>query len=515
MKNRPEIEGFPSRITIEKSKLAVTDGIVEMFCRGYNGKPPWYELYSLSQARKKLERYRNIDENCELYSLQIDGQLSGFAIVSNSLIPEDNARFIQEIVVDPLVQQSEYRVGTRLMEQIITDATDDGISQLSLRTDIRNQAAVNLYQKMGFVPQTIQQSGQATARNFVLGLNGTPQPREQQGAFPSLPIERSQLFINQRELQGMLLWQWLCNIQQTSTPEVPDDLQRYKSTLQPFVAHALTNRYLQYGSYDYQGNTWLSQSAWGESMIWGPDENIAKMTQLSSFLLSLQSFSPTKIPAKDIEKLISSCFESLRTGKKLNLVGFLCASYEDNFSAVSSSSQTNRLRYLADRIKQLESQLLQLDANIKITFLFSDTDYDIYPVEKSQENLDRYANQFRELDEFMRGNFDPSIVRILPWSRYRGIFKRAYYPRYVDALPLAERRTKGIPNLSYVKRSQRTFQQADYAAQAASLPAGSILLIMEDPSFNSDYDLLFPPEQRLTKIGILDMEDYKRWARSN
>lgn len=402
-------------IKIERTPLAVTDEIVNLFCAGYNGQAPWYELYSKKQAKSKLEMYGKIGAECHMYRFYSDDTLAGFAIASNSIVSGENKRFIQELVVDPTFQQTASRVGTRLLGQVITDARNEGISRLSLQTDIRNENAVRLYNKLGFTAQRIQIAGKATTREFVLALNGRRQPEEQRGALPRIP-EDGQFFTNQRELQGKLLWQWLCETQQSSCPKVPDDWQKYKATLQPLLAEALTNRYIANGGYDLQGNTWLGKSSLGESIILGPTKKLTKLSQLASFLLSLQAFSPSKIVSRDMDKIITSCFASVAMGRKVNFVAFLCASYEKNFGGVSSSAQTNRLRFVAEKVKKLEAQLQVLDANIKLTFLFADTDYEIYPIDQSQENIENYGRQLQELREFGREKFDPTIIRILPWS---------------------------------------------------------------------------------------------------
>lgn len=73
-------------------------------------------------------------------------------------------------------------------------------------------------------------------------------------------------------------------------------------------------------------------------------------------------------------------------------------------------------------------------------------------------------------------------------------------------------RARKIPNISADKQRMRAKQQADYAAQAACLPQDTILVVLEDTTYNGDYDLLFPPKQGLPKVPLLDNNAYTSWA---
>lgn len=485
-------------ITIERSPFVMSDEVTDLFCRGYNGQPPWYELYSPKQVQQKLER---LPQNSQLYRLRIGDELAGMVLVADNLASDNRSRFIEEVVVSPSFQQSPYRIGSQLMQAVIIDALTDGISMLALQTDLRNIKAVNLYRKFGFIPDERISREKPLTRTFALQLV-SPLPQETPRTLSTVALPEGQKnFSNQKELQRYFLWQWLKTMQDSSSPDIPDDLNKYQSTLQPFIAEALLKNFLTKNAYD------------NFSIISGTETMLARLAGLAGFLLSLQSFSPNKISSKDMDKIVAACFDAITPegkGEKADFVAFLCASYEEGFAAVSQSAQTNRLRFIGDKVKQLEQQLRNTNANIKLTFLFADTDYDIYPIEPNEENIKNYQRQYAELRSYCDENFGNGRVRILPWSRYRSLYKKMYQQQLEQALPQAIRRTRNIPGLDADRQQQRAQQQADYAAQAASLPNGNIILLaLEDTQFNSDYDLL----KKFPKIAVLNIDNYRDWLK--
>ena len=93
--------------------------------------------------------------------------------------------------------------------------------------------------------------------------------------------------------------------------------------------------------------------------------------------------------------------------------------------------------------------------------------------------------------------------------------KDLYSKALEEALKIANQDVLKIPNLNKKIRETKAKQMADYAAQAAILPINSVLLIMEPPIFNSDYDLLFKKQaiSAIPKLQSFDVDSYKNWIK--
>ncbi|WP_435358320.1 GNAT family N-acetyltransferase [Haloarchaeobius sp. DFWS5] len=64
------------------------------------------------------------------------------------LVGADDGSYELAIFVDPAHQHA--RIGTRLLDELLTYAADEGVETVTLFVERRNQVAINLYRRMGF-----------------------------------------------------------------------------------------------------------------------------------------------------------------------------------------------------------------------------------------------------------------------------------------------------------------------------------------------------------------------------
>ncbi len=493
------------RLSVEKKVILSPERMEEaatLFCSAYNGMPPWYELYTRQKSRAVLNGYQQ-QKGFSLFCARLEDRPVGMAIVTDS--NTEGCRFLQEIFVDPFYRRSPHRVGSALLTAVLEDTRISNYQEMQLQTDYRNIAAVGLYKKAGFSESQKPEERQITRRVFTkrfdiaLGKspdssNELPQPPNEPGFY---------FFLNLDELKRLILWQWL-------KPDAPEDLDIFKPLLDEVAKKALKENMIKKVYYNDETGKWSVKQT-NKKGILLDSAVMDKLSAIATFLLSLQKLVGTKINGNELSTLVNRCFFA-QNGNRLNFICFVCASYEPNFSRVSPNAATNRLRFFEDDMRKIETEMQKFGGNIKLTLFFADTDYEIYPIKDSPENLTNYKRQYWELREFCR-QFSSRWVRILPWSRYRNMYKGLYDQTFARALEIAKQNVSCIPNLNQEERACRAKQMADYATQAAILPISSVLLIMEPPNFNSDYDLLFKKWviPAIPKLQSFDVNSYKNW----
>lgn len=493
-------------LLIEKMTSINMEQAIPLFRSAYNGLAPWYEFYSKEKARRVLSRYQE-KEGFQLLVAKADDDILGMAIVTNgrqASLP--GSLFLQEIFVDPNYQQSPYRVGSSLLREVIENAMANGYKAIQLQTDARNIQAVRLYRKFGFIEGQDSQEKRITQRTFTKLLDNSLE-------IASIPLmelpndlNRPFVFFNQNELRGYLFSQCM-------QPGRDENLTLFQGTLDLIIQRAIKDGLTQRRFYDRTTNTWSTEGQ--ASILSISASDMKQLVRFTRFILSIQRLNKRKTSGNEMNTLVEKCFALKDPKERLNIVCFVCASYDKNFSGVSSDTNTNRLRFFLSDMKELEKAIEVFEGRVKITLFFADTDYEIYPIEKSQDNLANYQRQYEELRDFCRQNFNPRFVRIIPWSVFQGRFKNIYSSNLQKALPLSEDTVDEDLYLPEEKRGPRSKQIAVYAAQAATLPKNSVMLIMEPSKFNKDYDLLFQNQTSipsLPKLQVFDVGSYKKWT---
>lgn len=479
----------------------IMEEAITLFCNAYNGMPPWYELYTQQESRTKMEGYQK-KEGFKLFCARIEGRPVGMAIVADSNTQE--RRFLEEIFVDPSYWNSTYKVGSTLLAEVIKDSACSGYKAVELQTDCRNEAAVGLYKKFGFSESQKPEEKQITKRIFTKRLDMEPGAPDKPLSLPQPPSEPdSCFFLNSNELKQFLFWQW-------SKPDVPENKNIFMPLLNEVAEKALRENMIQKIYYNCKTEEWSPQKTDRKGILVNAS-TLDRLSNVTRFLLSLQKLIGVKINGNELKTLVDRCF-SAQNGNRLNFICFVCASYEPDFSRVSLDAKANRLKFFEEDIRKIEMAMEEFAGNTRLTLFFADTDYEIYPIKPSEENIDNYKRQYKELRKFCE-QFNPLRIRILPWSRYRSKYKDLYSKTVAKAQEISNQNVIYIPALNKEARKRKAKQMADYAAQAAILPINSVLLIMEPPVFNSDYDLLFKRQAipTIPKLQSFDVDNYKNW----
>ena len=321
-------------------------------------------------------------------------------------------------------------------------------------------------------------------------------PIDTSRALPPLPeVPDDSRILYKDELEQMLFWNWT---QPDATRKGP-----FRAVLQQVVTASIDRGLITQQFYDEVANAWTTENKKGGSALLVSDNVKSVITKITQFLLtakelSLQKRKDTSLFVTDqqeLGKLVDLCFASVLTDARINFVGFLCASYTDNFQSVSPTTETNRFTYFTETIRTFADAAQALNGNNRVTFLFADTDYEIYATPDNEENRGNYRAQYQQIRQFCREK-ELQGVRIVPWSRYRSAYRTIFDTRYEIASAAAD-----------------SIQRADYAAQAATLPDNTVLLVMEPPQLNKSYDIVRSGEWRLPKLNIFDVEGYKQWTR--
>jgi len=87
----------------------------------------------------------NISSNTLKYCLFVDGKLVGFLEVSKAL----NEAEVYIIVIDPLYQGKG--LGTLFLSKVLQELKETGVDKVFLEVSTKNNRAINLYTKLGFM----------------------------------------------------------------------------------------------------------------------------------------------------------------------------------------------------------------------------------------------------------------------------------------------------------------------------------------------------------------------------
>ncbi|MBF8249409.1 MAG: Acetyltransferase family [Candidatus Levybacteria bacterium] len=492
-------------LSVKKTYFLNMEEAIPLFRAAYNGLAPWYEYYTKERVNSLLSKYQNM-ENFQTFVAKADNNVLGMAITTKGRQDGlSDSLFLQEIFVDPNYQQSSYKVGSNLLKRIIQDATTNGYKAIQLQTDIRDTQAVKLYKKFAFIEEQNPQEKRVTQRTFTRSLDNSIEIVSAPLAELPNDLNGSSIFLNQKELKGYLFSQCV-------QPDKDEDPAIFQGTLDLITKKALGDKLIQKQFYNQIVNNRSAEVQIKFLSLSRPD--MEQLNKFTRFILSIQRLSKSKMKGDEVNVLIKKCFALKDPKERLNVVCFVCASYEKAFDKVSTDAKTNRLKFFSDDVRDLEKTIEILEGQAKVTLFLADTDYEIYPIEKSQDNLLNYQKQYRELRDFCQKKFNPRFVRILPWSRFQSRFDDIYSSNLQKALPLSIDLANKDNNENFFPR-KNIKQVAVYAAQAATLPMNSVLLIMEPAKFNKDYDLLFQKQTsipKLPKLEIFDVDSYKKWT---
>lgn len=462
--------------------------------QAFNLEPPGYEILDRNSVRKRLNNYQR-QSGFSAFAIQEEGKVAGAALVTDDRMKKDYL-FLQEIFVNPSFQNRGF--GRQILKSIIDYAVKNNYQGTRLLVDSRNIPAIKLYQNSGFEAIEIPRVKQFTQQIFELNLHSQADSKKLTSI--SLPAgEDTRYYLNQREVKGAIMSKLI-------KPDLTDtDQKMVGSVLQEVVSLAAAEGVIQKMAYDTNQQEWfemLEKSDDMPTLLRVLDSQWKALVKTSRFAVQMEKMAHYK--TQNREQIIRRLLDSFVTNNRFNLVCFVCASYEKDFKAVSKRSETNRLRFFEEGVKNLQDLIKENNLNGKITLLFSDTDYEFYPIPRTEGNSANYRSQYVELSEFVGSTFDPKIVRLMKWSDYKKYWSGQFIELYDKA-----RRAKN-PKMELTD----PVQMAYYSAQACLLPKGSVIVVMESPNYNSYYDQLTTDSaNRIPKFQPFNIEEYKKWIK--
>ncbi|MGV8086723.1 MAG: GNAT family N-acetyltransferase [Candidatus Woesearchaeota archaeon] len=121
-------------------------------------EPPWNEKWSTKEIAKELEYSLQQKNNINLIA-EINKKIVGF--VWGYDLPIDRFSFLKSVVDNSSNYLSEIAVnnntrirgiGTRLVQEYFQICKEKNLNEIVLRTDERNTASMNLFNKTGYIP---------------------------------------------------------------------------------------------------------------------------------------------------------------------------------------------------------------------------------------------------------------------------------------------------------------------------------------------------------------------------
>ena len=131
---------------------------IDKYCKSCNNILKVTEYWSNKDIKEDIrfaqKQQKSIILIAELEE-QIQGFIWGYLFPKNKLIflenkVDANANYLDEIAVTR--NNREHKIGTKLLEEYIQLCKQQEISEVILRTDKRNTAAMNLFKKLEFIP---------------------------------------------------------------------------------------------------------------------------------------------------------------------------------------------------------------------------------------------------------------------------------------------------------------------------------------------------------------------------
>jgi GNAT superfamily N-acetyltransferase len=462
--------------------------------QAFNLAPPGYEILDRNSVRKRLSNYQR-QSGFSAFAIKEGGRVAGAALVTDDREKTDYL-FLQEIFVNPSFQNKGF--GRQLLKSIVDYAVENNYQGTRLLVDSRNIPAMKLYQNSGFEALEIPRVQQFTQQIFELNLQTQSDGKKLTNI--SLPAgEDTSYYLNQREVKGAIMSKLV-------KPELTDtDQKMVGSVLQEVVSLAVAEGVIQKMAYDTNRQEWFEMFEKSDdvpTLLRVLDAQWKAVIKTSRFVVEMEKMANYKTQNREL--IIRRLLDSFVTNNRFNLVCFVCASYERDFKAVSNSSETNRLRFFEEGVRNLQDLIKVSDLNGKITLLFSDTDYEFYPLPRTEGNSTNYRRQYVELSEFVGSTFDPKIVRLMKWSDYKKYWNRQFIELY----------DKARSSISPKTELTDPVQMAYYSAQACLLPKGSVIIVMESPNYNSYYDQLTTESaNRIPKFQPFNIEEYKKWIK--